>query len=274
MGVLLEATRLRWILVRIRSLTNLAMPIKTAAIMAFLFLIGTAAANPIEFASGPSQVALIELYSSEGCSSCPPAERWLDDLRENPGLWKEFVPVEFHVTYWNGLGWKDSLSSPAFTDREYAYASAWGSKNVYTPCFVRNGAEWRPSSGPAQRPKGESGYLTVSIGEDNVCRIKFLAGNDPERVSAIYEAHLALLGGGISSKVTAGENNGATLMHEFVVLGMKDEALSSEGKDPALSALIQIPRSTRQGARRLAVAAWVTRYGELAPIQATGGWLR
>src|SRR5450432_1176256 len=97
----------------------------------FMALIGSAGAFAAEsprFTSGSSQVALVELYTSEGCSSCPPADQWLGALKDDAGLWKEFVPVEFHVNYWDSLGWKDRLSSPAYTAREYAYASAWGSQ--------------------------------------------------------------------------------------------------------------------------------------------------
>ena len=105
----------------------------------FLFLgIGLAAfaglrAEPARFTSGPAQTALIELFSSEGCSSCPPAERWLGSLRTEPGLWRGFVPVAFHVDYWNRLGWPDRFSTREFTAREYDYAAAWHSDSVYTP---------------------------------------------------------------------------------------------------------------------------------------------
>ena len=100
------------------------------------FLLAAAAGvsgEPLHFSSGPERIALIELYTSEGCSSCPPADRWLGALAGRQGLWKDFVPVEFHVNYWDSLGWKDRLSTPEFTAREYAYSSAWGAPNVYTP---------------------------------------------------------------------------------------------------------------------------------------------
>ena len=62
-----------------------------------------------------TKVALIELFSSEGCSSCPPAEAWIGSLKDDPGLWKHFVPVAFHVDYWNHLGWTDTFALPEFT---------------------------------------------------------------------------------------------------------------------------------------------------------------
>src|SRR6478609_4849122 len=62
-------------------------------------------AEPVQFQSGTNRTSLLELYSSEGCSSCPPAEKWLSKLKGNPLLWKETVPVAFHVDYWDYLGW-------------------------------------------------------------------------------------------------------------------------------------------------------------------------
>jgi hypothetical protein len=230
-----------------------------------------ASAAPLRFSSGATRVALIELYTSEGCSSCPQADQWLAALAEKEGLWREFVPLEFHVNYWDGLGWKDRLSTPDFTAREYAYSSAWGSRNVYTPCFVRNGAEWRPLLGSPD-PLGEpSGILSLEISADNRCRVEF----EPREhgTAGDYEVHVALLGGGLSSRVTAGENDGRTLRHEFVVLGLSEMRLSADSPGGALLATLPIPKPIADGATRRALAAWVVRRGDLVPLQATGGWL-
>ena len=113
-----------------------------------LFLLGlfaavAAHAAPLEFQSREQQTSLLELYTSEGCSSCPPAESWLSQLKAKTGLWSDFVPVAFHVDYWDSLGWRDKWASPQFTERQRAYAAASASANVYTPEFVLNGAEWR-----------------------------------------------------------------------------------------------------------------------------------
>jgi|CZKI01.1.fsa_nt_gi hypothetical protein len=238
-----------------------------------LLAVALHAAEPLRFESGSSQVALIELYTSEGCSSCPPADRWLGSLRDKPGLWKEFVPVEFHVNYWDSLGWKDRLSTGSFTAREYAYASAWGSGSVYTPCFVRNGAPWRPLTGATGGPGGPAaivGVLSVEVGDDGVCRAEFTPAAGP--APGLHEIHVALLGGGIASRVTAGENRGQTLGHEFVVLGIANKDLFRD-PGPAERAAVALPRPIAADTVRRAIAAWVTLQGELAPIQATGGWL-
>src|SRR5258708_5201471 len=98
-----------------------------------------AQAEPLTFQSALEQTALLELYTSEGCSSCPPAETWLSRMKESPGLWKDFVPVAFHVDYWDYLGWRDLWATRGFSDRQRAYAGHWQSKSIYTPCFVLNG---------------------------------------------------------------------------------------------------------------------------------------
>lgn len=235
---------------------------------ATVLVLGTARPEPVEraepqrFASGPGRVSLIELYTSEGCSSCPPAERWLGALREDAGLWNTFVPVAFHVNYWDRLGWPDRFASREGTQREYAYAKAWSSESVYTPCFVRDGAEWRERSEKIAAVGGApAGTLTASY-DGAVLRAEFapVAPHAGEQ----FEIHAALLGGGIVSKVTAGENSGETLRHEFIVLALAHGAPATD---------LALPPTKTSGVNRHALAVWVTRRGELAPLQATGGWL-
>ena len=232
----------------------------------FLFLgIGLAGfaglrAAPAQFTSGPAQTALVELFSSEGCSSCPPAERWLGSLRADPGLWRDFVPVAFHVDYWNRLGWPDRFSTREFTAREYAYAAAWHSDSVYTPCVVRNGVEAKAGAG-VLAPGRPAGRLTAAY--DGVAlRVEFSSPGPAEARS--YEVHAAILGGGIVSRVTAGENSGETLHQEFVALILVHGAPGAE---------IALERPKAAGVSRQALAVWITRRGELTPLQATGGWL-
>src|SRR4051812_20605432 len=113
------------------------------SVIAVCTAVSISAAAEQRFTSGSNRVSLIELYTSEGCSSCPPAERWLGSLRDAPGLWRDFVPVALHVNYWDRLGWPDRFATREFTQREYAYAAKWDGSSVYTPCVVRDGAEWR-----------------------------------------------------------------------------------------------------------------------------------
>ena len=231
----------------------------------------------LTFQSGPAQVALVELYTSEGCSSCPSAEQWLNELREDAGLWGRFVPIAFHVNYWDHLGWKDALAAKNFTAREHAYAAAWRASSVYTPCFVRNGEEWRPRGGaPEGRGATAAGTLTVRWrAADNTCVVDYTPAVGAAGAASAqkdFEISAALLGGGIVTDVRRGENSGRTLRHEFVALRLETRALAA-GEAGMRTATIALPPRTDLAAPRRALAAWVTRRGSLAPIQATGGWI-
>jgi hypothetical protein len=239
-------------------------------VLGFFLAAGVLSAAEQQFSSGPERASLIELYTSEGCSSCPPAEKWLDALRGDPGLWREFVPVAFHVTYWDNLGWLDRFATPAFTRRQYAYADAWGSGSVYTPCFVRDGAEWRPNDSRPSPSDGNPGVLTIVLLADGRCRVEFTPSNVPAS-SQPFEVHVALLGGGLSSRVTAGENSGRTLSHEFVVLAVADALMNPSGN--TVTSELALPKPAESAIPRRALAAWVTRGGDLPSLQATGGWL-
>src|SRR5689334_18800483 len=118
--------------------------------LAFVFalMLVSVRAAEVTFESGPARTHLIELYTSEGCSSCPPAEAWLSKLKDEPRLWRDFVPLAFHVDYWDRLGWRDPFASKEWTARQYAYSAGWKSESVYTPGFVLDGREWRNNDVP------------------------------------------------------------------------------------------------------------------------------
>jgi hypothetical protein len=215
------------------------------------------------FESGPSQVSLLELYTSEGCSSCPPAEAWLSTLSQQPELWKAVVPVAFHVDYWDNLGWKDGFSSREFTQRQRRYAATWGSGSVYTPAFVLNGAEW-PAWGRAVpgNENIETGRLVV-LAAGRQIRITF----SPSRSGGAYSAEIVPLKMNATSRVAAGENQGRTLNHQFIAMSLVRADLSQSGENFAAD----ISCSTEKAD---ALAVWVTRAGSLIPIQAAGGSLR
>ncbi len=234
-------------------------------------------ADPQILRSGPAAVALVELFTSEGCSSCPPAERWLGALRTDAGLWREFVPVAFHVNYWDHLGWRDALASKAFTARQRRYAAAWGAASVYTPGFVRNGAEWRPGG---TRPAGSTPAVTdagvLALSWDAATRtgtVVFHPGNDA-RAQQKLEVSVALLGGGIVSAVRSGENAGRELRHDFVALQLATVELTPnpDASGTVTGKVTLAPGPTLATTRR-ALAAWVTFRGELTPLQAVGGWI-
>src|SRR3954462_6751955 len=92
-----------------------------------------ARAGEIVFESKPARAHLIELYTSEGCSSCPRAEEWMSGLKNQANLWRDIVPVAFHVDYWDRLGWRDPFASKLWTARQTEYSARWKTDSVYTP---------------------------------------------------------------------------------------------------------------------------------------------
>ncbi|MGB8356078.1 MAG: DUF1223 domain-containing protein [Chthoniobacteraceae bacterium] len=250
-----------------------------AAILPAIFALGNpraASAAPQEFQSPAAQVTLVELYTSEGCSSCPPAEAWLSHFKDSPGLWKTFVPVAFHVDYWDHLGWPDPWASKAFTERQRAYAAAWNTSTIYTPAFVRNGHEWqqwRESGTPYEPTTAKSGILHASSTDGTEWKITFTPGKD--LTGGEYEIHAALLGSALHSNVRAGENKGRQLIHDFVVLAITQApAQSQEGKKEATIKLpIKQPNPDSKDTGKPAIAIWITRPGDPAPLQSTGAWL-
>ncbi len=233
-----------------------------------LLLPAVAGGPPVLLATGRAQLAMLPLLPGEGCSSCPPAEQWLAGLREKPGLWRDFVPVAWHVTYWDRLGWLDRWARPAFTHRQYAYASHWRENSVYTPCFVRNGVEWQP--GRAGGAGAAVGVLQVRYDlRTGGLQVNFAPGG--RGIGGPLEVQAVQLGGGMVSRVRAGENSGRTLEHEFVALAAVRGRLDQRGG--VWRAALRFPWRTEAGVPRRALAVWVTRSGGMAPLQATGGWI-
>ncbi|MBC6440686.1 MAG: DUF1223 domain-containing protein [Rhodospirillales bacterium] len=182
------------------------------------FLIAATAALAI--GAGPASAespVVVELYTSEGCNSCPPAEEYLFDLRERDNV----IALAFHVDYWDYLGWKDRFASEAFTNRQRGYARAMGEPMIYTPQLVVGGAQHVVGSDrrrvdavidhAAQQPAAiaigmawsESRALTISIPEA-----------DYDGNATIWFARYIL---DAESDVTSGENAGKHLVHANIV---------------------------------------------------------
>lgn len=226
----------------------------------FFALVTLANGAPQEFVSANSRTHLLELFTSEGCSSCPPAEAWLGQLRTQPGLWRDFVPVAWHVDYWDRLGWKDRFASRESTQRQQSYASEWDSDSVYTPCFVLDGREWRERGRVPAAAHENAGVLRASYAGGKL-RVEY---RWPQPIE--FEAHAVVLAMDIASRVTRGENRGRELHHDFVVAARPQHARLRDG-----TADLSLPLPDIAGANELALAVWITRRGQLAAVQATGG---
>ena len=220
-----------------------------------------------------SKASLIELYSSEGCSSCPPAEAWTNDLKSAPGLWKDIFPVAFHVDYWDGLGWPDRFARAEYTQRQRNYAAQLGQDSVYTPEFIVNGLEWRRGwfSGQGLPSAGakKAGTLSLTIHDkEKKISANYIPG--PSVTAQPLVLNVALLGFKLVTDVKRGENGGRTLEHDFVVLSFNSTPLTSGANASFQSPPIEIKSSTEDAPG--AVVAWVsTSDGSI--LQVAGGWL-
>ena len=228
-----------------------------------------ASEHPFEWASEPTQTTLVELFTSEGCSSCPAADAWLAKLDGSPRLWHELIPIALHVDYWDRLGWEDRLARPEFTLRQRAYAKSWGADVVATPTVVVNGAGWEGwlRGEPVPAPSlGEVGVLRVAQVGADVFEVRFAPAFLKERQ---FHAHGALLGFGLTTDVKGGENKGRQLRHEFAALGYA-QARFQPGPE-GLAASLPLAASAEHVSSRTAAVFWVTAEDTAAPVQAVGG---
>lgn len=182
--------------------------------------------------------AVVELFTSEGCSSCPPADRLLSELAsqalEEGG---RIFPLSFHVDYWNYIGWKDPFSDRAYSDRQRSYARAFGSRGIYTPQMVVNGVVGFVGSDRTRARSSIEQVLSIPAPVGLVLKYKVAMDSDPLVVE--YELsdyprgavlNLALVERGLVREVTRGENAGRTLHHENVVRLFKTVQPRGDGK--------------------------------------------
>jgi len=233
--------------------------IRLAVVLLALTYLLPARAGDRVFESSPQKVHLLELFTSQGCSSCPPAEAWLSKLKAESQLWKDFVPIAFHVDYWDRLGRRDPFAAKEWTARQYEYSAKWKSESVYTPAFVLDGRESQARSVPISS-RDKPGVLKLTLANDKA----FAEFNPTNGAAKDFDLHMAMLGFDLNSKPTAGENNGRNLHQDFVVLSLTNQ------KMPDGKAEISFQPDSRAGA----IAAWITPPNQLEPIQAVGGWIR
>ena len=245
--------------------------LKPLLLLAILLIPSKAYSQTITFTSENTQTALIELYTSEGCSSCPPADQYLSKLKKHPQLFKQFIPIALHVDYWDYIGWRDKFAVSDNAKRQRKHRAYGHSNAVYTPGFFINGNEWR---GFFNRDKlhinseKQTGQLILKLNDDTV-NITFQALNNALTQDQ-QQIHIALLGFDLITNVKAGENNNRKLAHDFVVLNHQKQAIKN--KQGILSAQFHIAKAIQTTQTdKLALVAWVEE--KLTPIQAVGGYL-
>jgi hypothetical protein len=201
--------------------------------------------------------AVIELFTSEGCSSCPPADAWLSQAAQTPGV----VALSFHVNYWDYLGWREPYASAETTARQRWLQKNAGAPNVFTPQVVLNGsnaARWdrlNPTTLP-QLNAAHAPPLTL-LREGNHVRARVSASANAQSLAGYW----ALVQPHTSSRVGAGENSGRTLTHHNVVLRLLDLPEWDATKDHEV-------RLQLDAQAALSVAFVVTDARRVKPIQA------
>jgi hypothetical protein len=214
--------------------------------------------------SGPNTAALIELYTSEGCSSCPPADRWLSSLaRSRRAL---VVPIAFHVAYWDYIGWKDAYADPRYGERQRERAKASGAAMVYTPQVMLGGRDFREWSSEAEverkvealnrvAPRAQI-EMNAALQADGGLRVAARASLAPSARAADAVLQLAVAQDGLASRVTAGENRGEHLRHDFVVREFGTYPRATPGAADITAEMAVAPRAGWD-LQRLSVVAFV-----------------
>jgi len=180
-------------------------------------------ATECRVASGPQTVPLIELYTSEGCSSCPPADQWLSSLLRAPAV-GQYSSLAWHIDYWDSLGWKDRFAQPQFAARQRALAAAASARVVYTPQVFISGRDFRGWSSPNQvqallakiNSLPAQAELQLSMQRVSAQALQLTVSIRP-LVQSPLVYYVALKENNLESQVSAGENRNAALHHDAVV---------------------------------------------------------
>jgi hypothetical protein len=202
---------------------------------------------------------VVELYTSEGCSSCPPADRWLSTLKGRADV----IALGFHVHYWDRLGWPDRFASEAYTRRQYEWSARQGSRGVYTPQVLVDGEDWRgwPRLPDAQAMPSAPPTLTLARAADGavLARVEPVASSS-KRLGGYW----AVVEHGHASRVRAGENAGETLRHDHVV--RLHQIVPAFAARDGLVSRLDVPRGVAEYARRVVFV--VTSVPGERPLQA------
>lgn len=199
------------------------------------------------------RAVVVELFTSEGCSSCPPADALLERLdKTQPVEGAEIIPLAMHVDYWNNLGWADPFSSRQFSERQGEYAAAFGKNDVYTPQMIVDGVREfnggnsslaREAIGKAARePKGEVLLTRASSTSGGFVRISAQISNFPKPTDdETVNVLLVVTESGLASDVARGENSGRKLTHVGVVRSLKSLGGLPEAPGTSFKAETEVP---------------------------------
>jgi len=196
------------------------MRISVIFILSLLLVAPTASAERFRVISPEHRVAVVELYTSEGCSSCPPADAWVAELVKLPKEQLDALVLALHVDYWDRLGWKDRFARPEYTERQRRLARQNRQNSIYTPEFLVDGRETQGTRRIIERIKAanrETAPLSLVLDVDRRDNRLDLTLNSPQAKGKPWKARFVIYENGLSTEVKAGENAGERLEHERVV---------------------------------------------------------
>jgi len=249
---------------------------KIALAICCVILPSVAAAQQNQFVSTEQKVQLIELYTSQGCSSCPPADDLLNKLAPSDQLWKTFIPVAFHVDYWNYLGFSDIYSSRSASQRQRQHYNFGNISSVYTPGFIVAGNEWRgffAGESVPKQTKQQVGRLRLQL--DTSHSLLNMSFNNKSQLKP-HHCVFALLGFDQNVQITAGENSGLNLQQSFSVLAFKQtQSHFQNGQHQCHSDIAEFKSLIDNRDKKhlkTALVGWINSVQQ-KPIQVTGGWL-
>lgn len=210
--------------------------------------------------SAARQLQLVELYTSEGCNSCPPADRWLSGLKARPDV----LAAAFHVDYWDRLGWVDRFGSARHTERQAEQQRHSGAGFSYTPQVLVNGRDWRGWPALPLLDSPASVQITLQRLDSRQVSVDVVAQRGaPPRLALWW----AMLEDGHSSAVAAGENHGVTLRHDHVV--RQYTQVAAWGSQDSPSRLIRVDASHNgEAGHKARLLVVVTDATTGAPLQA------
>jgi hypothetical protein len=248
-------------------LATLLLPVLSTAVLAPA-MAQMASSQRCTVQSGPQTAALVELYSSEGCSSCPPADQRLNALRKEAGAASLVVPLALHVTYWDQIGWTDPLAQSQFDARQAQLLRHQPRHVAYTPQFFVGGTELRGWDTPAiRRINATAASVNIRLSATPGPGGKLLLEADASAPDARTngELYLAISESAIVSTVLRGENRGATLHHDAAVRLWLGPVSLAQGR-ARLRREVMLPASWRP--ENLQVVAFVQRADSSAILQA------